>query len=119
MFGQVFDPHMQQRRTRRTHHRRTEEKPQDKNMALLVQFFPILLILLFFGLFSNTPENPYSMHLTDNHKFEQKSNNLSVPFYVSNKYFNMSPREKHTIQYHVEREHLQTLQTLCDTELVN
>ena len=75
-------------------------------------------MLCFFGLFSSAPETNFSLHQSDKHKYEQKSFYLNVPFFVSNKYFQMSPREKQNIQYQIERDHLQSLQTLCETEYV-
>lgn len=83
---------------------------------MLMQFLPLLLMIVFFGLFSSTPESPYSMTATDKHKFVQKSYNLHVPFFVTNKYSGLSTREKHSIQNQIEREHLQSLQTRCEAE---
>lgn len=118
MFGQMFDPHSQQRRTRRAHHhqQRQQESPQDKQKAMLLQFLPLILMVLMYGMFSSAPEASFSMNATDRHKYVQKSYNLNVPFFVSNKFANMNPREKMNVQYQVERDYLQNLQSLCETE---
>lgn len=116
MFGQAFGAEMRHRRTRRPNNQRTQATAEEKKMAIILQFLPLILILLFFGLFSGTPESYYSTHMTDKHKYPQKTYTLNLPFFVSSKYFNISPREKQQAQNQIEREYLQDLQSKCSHE---
>ena len=73
-------------------------------------------MVLFFGMFSSGPENHFSMHMTDKHKYGQKTFNLNIPYFVSSSYFNLGPREKQNIQYQIEKEFVQNLLTKCEIE---
>jgi hypothetical protein len=107
-----------QRQRPQRNERAEQQRAEPKSLsAVLMQFLPILLIIIFSmssSIFKS--KKLYSLDKRDTMVHEQKSFRIGVKFYTDKSYFNLASDEKYRLNIDVENEYLSNIQSKCSSE---